>query len=783
MSIEDLIANHDGRAADAARAGSGSARLSVVTSRQPLEAVLDVFEVEDPDTVLDHAALARACAALQAGRAEGFAIIRQNLEGEVHRIGARRTELDDVLVALSREADRLEAEVARTERSRALPGERATTAELGRGSAANADESGDHHDDPDVALELAEEFETLAAVRAHSSRFESGPESPAVAAAEAELATARAELARVRAAAGVIAPDLVAAAQRCHVQVEAAETELAAAKRSERVAARDRLAAALGAERVALDACGFSTYATLLLRVAQGGTHPDDDERIAVAQHTVAHAEAARRRALAAAELPSHVELDDAELDLRARAAQLLGRLPGADPATELRAVARPRRLHVVAAAPVPVDDGAASVAPHEARLQQIDAEGEAAAAEHDRLDARLVELDRHLAAVATDPILTPETLDADDAELLVRDWLAEAGDPAVAVEVCDVLAPEALDRVLEVLLEASADRGVVVMAGTPMVAAWARAVGAEVVDRFELVEDDGDPEGDDLEDDDLEHDAVADAIAPVVEPPAVEPPAVEPEPELEPAATEPEPEPPATEPEPVPTPSVTGAPRSDTPVAPIPAPPPPPTPPSLTAATAPPPPPSPPTPRPLTAASAPPAPPVPPRFAEGDELVPADPAGVGSQRRARFERSERRAERKRQRDAKVRARASAHREQFAGAAYHEPSEIAPWARFDDAARARAQVRPAPVDEAGQARRAAAHEEADRVERATGVRVADRDDLATCVFHRNSETRIRCGRCGESFCDVCLVTVGPKRELICVECAVKAAGVRERRRR
>jgi hypothetical protein len=506
-----------------------------------------------------------------------------------------------------------------------------------------------------------------------------------------------------------------------------------------------------------------------MVSVARGGTRPEDDARLAAAQHAVALAEAARRRAAVAAEVPSAVELDDTDLDLRARAAVLLGHIPGDDPAAELRRLRRRNGeldtasdalVALLATAGIgPGSDPAASAravlsAPPrvargdiedlEARLSAVDDAGAAAADEYDRLGARLEELEMQRAALDGAADYRLEHLDADDSELLVREWVDSRLGRAVIAGALDRLSGGAVERALAVFAEARTP--LVIASSLPLVAAWAHGAGATVLDALPTV-------------------AAPPAPAP---PPAAAGAIVD---DLLPAKPPVPPVPVPAEPvpaEPAPAELVSAEPLPAVPAPaqlPVSAPPPAEVRPAPAA-------------RPAPRAAAPRPAPLPP--------LPGARSGapIDARNAARVERAQRRATRRAEREARAARRVAEQIEQFAGSVYHQHSEVPPWAHLEEAAQRRRAERPPTATEGlAQERRAAAHEAADRVERRTGVVAANRDELHVCVFHRNTETRIRCTRCTEPFCDQCLVTVGPKRELICVECAVKAAGVRERRRR
>jgi hypothetical protein len=177
---------------------------------------------------------------------------------------------------------------------------------------------------------------------------------------------------------------------------------------------------------------------------------------------------------------------------------------------------------------------------------------------------------------------------------------------------------------------------------------------------------------------------------------------------------------------------------------------------------------------------------------AAADEIVPSAESRQREkqrqrheQQRARTDRSQRRAQRRAEREEKL-VRRLASRIEHQSMLIGESGGTPPWAHWDDAAAARREVsaaRAAAIEAERRRHSDAALGAADRVEVRTGATITDRSQLHVCLFHRHTETRVRCARCADPFCDQCLVAIGPRRELICVECAVKAAGVRERRRR
>lgn len=758
-----------------------AAHLTVITSPTPAAVLAAELDLDVAD-IVDAAAFAAACERLARGRAEGYGIVRENIANETALVELARARLDARIDELSRRAEELEAAIGAVERGAGAsvgidlaPVREALVAY----EAAQADPDGP---DPE-AIALADEFDAADALRAHLERE---VDYPMLAAAEAELAEAREELAQVRESVGEIDPRLVARVNECHAVVEELVTKAEHGRRGERSAARQDLIAALDAERAALEACGFTAYATFLVQIAQGGNRPEDDAAIAAAQRRVTHAEAARRRAEALATVPHDEEWSEDDVERRARAAQLLGRMAGPDPAAELRALRSPRArldaavvevdeaLRAVGVAPgrdpldaarrllaaPPVHTVSNDVEALEAELSDIDDEGARAADEYDRLTARLDELDRQRAQVAAAPTLAPADLDADDAELLVRDLLDDNAELLVVVDAFDALSDEALERTLELLAGATGE--VVLVSRAPVVALWARSIGAEVLDEL--------PPTPPLQ---PVTPVAADPVPVVREiaaarpetrsdtrsepaPPAAAPSA----PEVDPvfallADLEPDAEPEA-EPEVV----------SESPRAPIPSPP-----------------------APMAKVTTRPAPPAVPH---PDEIVPKPLTRAGevqrqreAQQRARADRSQRRAQRRADREEKF-VRRIASRFEHQSNLVGDPDGAPPWAHWDDAAAARRDVsdaRAARLEAERQRHRDAARDTADRVETRTGATVGDRSQLHVCTFHRHTETRVRCVRCAHPFCDQCLVTVGPRRELICVECAVKAAGVRERRRR
>ncbi len=181
------------------------------------------------------------------------------------------------------------------------------------------------------ALAVADAFEELAA----SSR--EAPEPVDVDLVELERQLADARVTTAHAAAGV-SPDTRARIEECQRAVLDTERALFEASRKDRPAALFKYQEALSAVRAELGAAGLDSYASFLVAMAGGSTPVDLEARLR-AELELAHAEAALDQALVLVEQKPDETLRDKELDLRARAAQILGRFLGADPVAELRAV------------------------------------------------------------------------------------------------------------------------------------------------------------------------------------------------------------------------------------------------------------------------------------------------------------------------------------------------------------------------------------------------------------------------------------------------------------
>jgi hypothetical protein len=154
-------------------------------------------------------------------------------------------------------------------------------------------------------------------------------------AAERRVADARVAVAAVN---GGLLPQARARIESCHRTVVESERRLFEAGRKERPEALALYQAALAEERAALTAADVDSYASYLVTTAAGGAPVDLEARLR-AELELAQAESALERGRDIVEGTSVRLHEEKELELRARAAQLLGRVPGTDPAAELRAL------------------------------------------------------------------------------------------------------------------------------------------------------------------------------------------------------------------------------------------------------------------------------------------------------------------------------------------------------------------------------------------------------------------------------------------------------------
>ncbi len=130
--------------------------------------------------------------------------------------------------------------------------------------------------------------------------------------------------------------DIAALIEDCHQAVVETEAAAFAARRRDRAHAISEYEEAVAAELVALSDAGIDSYTSFVEVMAGSENRPSAAERIA-AQNELVAARAALDEAFQIPDVPTRAELAVREARMRARAAELLGHDPGADPAYELR--------------------------------------------------------------------------------------------------------------------------------------------------------------------------------------------------------------------------------------------------------------------------------------------------------------------------------------------------------------------------------------------------------------------------------------------------------------
>jgi hypothetical protein len=249
------------------------------------------------------------------------------------------------------------------------------------------------------ALRVASEFEFLLSKQAGIAE----PAPVDVAALEARLVAAQAA---VTDTANGLSPAVRQRVARCHHKVKSAEQELTASRRGKRRrAALARYHAALAQEREALGDAGVDSYTSFLLAVVvEGSTQVDLLARLR-AEVELAQAEADLAAAYERVRTMTAQEHAARLADVAARAAALLGRVPGDDPVAELCGL---RVEH-------PDAHGLREKLRHELTALGIDAGDDVVAA------ARATLGDLH-AASATHPAAAAEDVDALDVEAREND-------------------------------------------------------------------------------------------------------------------------------------------------------------------------------------------------------------------------------------------------------------------------------------------------------------------------------------------------------------------------
>jgi hypothetical protein len=164
---------------------------------------------------------------------------------------------------------------------------------------------------------------------------------------DVDAADRRVKLARIEIAmaSGSVGPEQRREIERCHRAVVEAEARLSEVGRRRRPRATVRYDAAVAAEQKALADVGIDSYPMFLMALTAGETGPDE-RRLQSAQHELVAANAAYEHAVQLAHLPSGDELAARSLLLRDHARTLLGREPGRDVVSDLRAVRVPRADH-----------------------------------------------------------------------------------------------------------------------------------------------------------------------------------------------------------------------------------------------------------------------------------------------------------------------------------------------------------------------------------------------------------------------------------------------------
>ena len=154
----------------------------------------------------------------------------------------------------------------------------------------------------------------------------------ALADADARVSEARIALAL---SSGGVDPVARAHIDELHRAVVEAEAAVSEARRKDRAPALLRYEEAVRAEQEALEFAGIESYAAMLMAIAQGAAPPDPTAREEAEQ---ALRDAQAQLAELQEQLAPPVTIEDIEGELRARAAEILGRAPAMDVSADLRA-------------------------------------------------------------------------------------------------------------------------------------------------------------------------------------------------------------------------------------------------------------------------------------------------------------------------------------------------------------------------------------------------------------------------------------------------------------
>jgi hypothetical protein len=182
------------------------------------------------------------------------------------------------------------------------------------------------------ALALADAFDALAAEPPHA------PVDIDLTAIERRVAAARVEVAH---AAGGVAPDARKRIEAAHRNVVDTERAVYEAGRKEKPVAVDAYQSARSELDDALQQGGVESYASYLVAIAAGAVPVDLEARLR-AEIILAEAEQALHEARAAHHETLADDREERLLELRARAAQMLGHFPSDDAPGELRALRVP---------------------------------------------------------------------------------------------------------------------------------------------------------------------------------------------------------------------------------------------------------------------------------------------------------------------------------------------------------------------------------------------------------------------------------------------------------
>jgi hypothetical protein len=287
----------------------------------------------------------------------------------------------------------------------------------------------------------------------------------------------------------LVPDDVAALIEDCHRVVVDTEAAAFAARRKERGRAIAEYEEAVAAELVALADAGIDSYASFEVMMEDDASRPSADDRIA-ARNELAVARAALDEAFQIPDVPTRAELAERDARMRTRAAELLGREAGDDPAFELRALrveseARTEILEELAEAlrdgGVEITGDVESTARAELGLEAPAAPGPAAPSgspDEAELEQLQIEHQRALEAIEAELVRVDAAYHADLGRLATSDfaraleWVLatyRAGDllngqlPLVFDGALDGLAAAARDVSVRILAEANDLQAIVV--------------------------------------------------------------------------------------------------------------------------------------------------------------------------------------------------------------------------------------------------------------------------------------------------------------------------------